>query len=98
MQQKGGSCNLKLYFTEFISVSGDRVNIRGPDTAQIGSEVRLVCASMESNPPAVIKWSVDGVQQFGTQNEVQKYFMTRQKYSELRARFVSSQTFCVTSW
>lgn len=53
-----------------VSVSGDRVHVSGPDTAQIGSEVTLQCSSEESNPPAQIKWTVDGVQQFGTQKEV----------------------------
>ena len=55
-----------------VSVSGDRVHVSGPDTAQIGSEVTLQCSSEESNPPAQIKWTVDGVQQFGTQKEVRE--------------------------
>lgn len=53
-----------------VTFSGDRVHISGPDTAQIGSEVTLQCSSEESNPPAQIKWTVDGVQQFGTQKQV----------------------------
>ena len=59
-----------LYFEHFfVSVSGTAVQISGPDTAQIGSEVSLSCSSQESNPPSIIKWTVDGVQHFATQND-----------------------------
>ena len=53
-----------------ISVSGDRVHIKGPDSGQIGSELTLHCSSEDSNPPSVIKWTVDGVERHGTQEEV----------------------------
>ena len=54
----------------FFLVSGDRVHISGPESAQIGTELTLQCSSQESNPPSIIKWSVGGVQQFGTQEQV----------------------------
>jgi len=53
-----------------VTFSGDRVHIRGPESAQIGSELTLQCSSEESNPPSVIKWLVDGVERRGTQEEV----------------------------
>jgi len=52
-----------------VTFSGTAVQISGPDTAQIGSEVSLSCSSQESNPPSIIKWTVDGVQHFATQND-----------------------------
>ena len=63
---------LKVYvfIAILFSVSGDGVQISGPDTAQIGSEVTLSCSSQESNPPSIIKWTVDGVEQYATQHEV----------------------------
>ena len=68
-----------LYIPPFIrllkvigifAVSGDRVHISGPDKAQIGSAVSLVCSSQESNPPSVIRWTVDGEEKQGVQEEV----------------------------
>ena len=72
--RSGGKLGWIAIFKSFfsVSVSGDRVHVSGPDTAQIGSEVTLQCSSEESNPPAQIKWTVDGVQQFGTQKEVRE--------------------------
>ena len=62
---------LHLYGIFFL-VSGDRVHISGPDSAQIGTELTLQCSSQESNPPSLIKWTIGGVQQFGTQEKVIK--------------------------
>ena len=59
----------RVYIGVF-SVSGDQVHISGPDKAQIGGEVSLVCSSQESNPPSIIRWTVDGEEQQGTQEEV----------------------------
>lgn len=53
-----------------VTFSGDRVHIKGPDSGQIGSELTLHCSSEDSNPPSVIKWTVDGVERHGTQEEV----------------------------
>ena len=57
-------------FIGVFSVSGDRVHISGPDRAQIGGDVSLVCSSQESNPPSIIRWTVDGEEKQGTQEEV----------------------------
>ena len=64
-------------------VSGDRVHIRGPESAQIGSELTLQCSSEESNPPSVIKWLVDGVERRGTQEEVGSCILIMSAMSEL---------------
>ena len=50
-----------------FSVSGDRVHISGPDRAQIGSNVSLVCSSEESNPASLIRWRVEGEEKLGSQ-------------------------------
>ena len=55
---------------EYFLVSGDRVHISGPDKAQIGGDISLVCSSQESNPPSIIRWTVDGEEKQGTQEEV----------------------------
>ena len=61
-------CNWR--FIGVFSVSGDRVHISGPDKAQIGGDISLVCSSQESNPPSIIRWTVDGEEHQGTQEEV----------------------------
>ena len=50
-----------------FSVSGDRVHISGPDKAQIGSNVSLICSSQESNPPSLIRWRVEGEEKLGSE-------------------------------
>ena len=46
------------------------MRMSGPSTAQIGSEISLSCSSQESNPPSIIRWTVDGVSKTGTQDQV----------------------------
>ena len=72
-------CNWR--FIGVFSVSGDRVHISGPDKAQIGGDISLVCSSQESNPPSIIRWTVDGEEQQGTQEEVRTWpLLSNTKY------------------